>query len=338
MSVHSNVNLGIELVIGIFSIFGNVLVVLAVWKNTPLRTITNTFIVSLAVADLLVGLVAVPCAVVTFYGHPLNDFYGCLILNCIVVILTQGSIFSLLAIAFERFVAVRHPLRYQEWFSNKTAGIAIIVLWLAAVLIGLVPTFGWHGTRYIEGSCQFTIVIDMKYMVYFNFFGFVLIPLVILFFIYFYIFYAVRKQSQKIAALEIVNDSLSRNNAKMKRNKKAAKSLAVIVVIFAICWLPLHILNTLTVVCPQTCSYPFELLLSAIYLSHANSAINPLLYALGNSGFRRAFKKLLCCFGKDIDEANIWVSATIYGKENMATAGAQAQGTPANAVLTSSSN
>jgi hypothetical protein len=338
MSLHADVNLAAELVIAVFSIFGNILVVLAVWKNMPLRTITNTFIVSLAVADMLVGLVAIPCALVTFYGHPMDNFYGCLILNCLVVILTQSSIFSLLAIAIERFVAVRHPLRYQEWFSMKTACIIILVLWVGAIVIGLVPAFGWHGTHYDKGSCQFMIVIDMKYMVYFNFFGGVLIPLIILFIIYIYIFYTVRKQSQKIAALEIMNDSVSRNNAKAKRNKKAAKSLAVIVVVFAICWLPLHILNTLTVVCPSICSYPFELLLAAIYLSHANSAINPLLYALGNSGFRRAFKKLLCCFAREMEDPNVLASATIFGKDYVGTTTGTTAHTARTAVFFSSTS
>lgn len=100
----------IEVVIAVLSVFGNVLVCWAVAINTTLKNATNYFLVSLAVADILVGCLAIPFAITISIGIPL-DFYGCLFLACFVLVLTQSSIFSLLAIAIDRYLAVKIPLR-----------------------------------------------------------------------------------------------------------------------------------------------------------------------------------------------------------------------------------
>lgn len=100
----------IEVVIAVLSISGNVLVCWAVAINTTLKNATNYFLVSLAVADILVGCLAIPFAITISIGIQL-DFYGCLFLACFVLVLTQSSIFSLLAIAIDRYLAVKIPLR-----------------------------------------------------------------------------------------------------------------------------------------------------------------------------------------------------------------------------------
>lgn len=100
----------IEVAIAVLSISGNILVCWAVAINTTLKNATNYFLVSLAVADILVGCLAIPFAITISIGIHL-DFYGCLFLACFVLVLTQSSIFSLLAIAIDRYLAVKIPLR-----------------------------------------------------------------------------------------------------------------------------------------------------------------------------------------------------------------------------------
>lgn len=80
---------------------------------------------------------------------------------------------------------------------------------------------------------------------------------------------------------------------------KLAKSLAIVLLLFAISWLPLHILNCITLFCP-TCQKPVFLIYIAIILSHGNSAVNPIIYAFRIKKFRMAFWKIwqqyvLCC-------------------------------------------
>jgi hypothetical protein len=88
-----------------------------------------------------------------------------------------------------------------------------------------------------------------------------------------------------------------------KREVKATQNLSIIVLFFIICWIPLYTINCVMAFC-QDCIIPLELTNFCIILSHANSAVNPLLYAYHLRDFRAALKSLLCClFGNKGDSA-----------------------------------
>ncbi|XP_077597202.1 adenosine receptor A2b [Stigmatopora nigra] len=307
----------IEVVIALLSIGGNVLVCWAVAVNSTLKNATNYFLVSLAVADILVGCLAIPFAITISIGIRL-DFYGCLFLACFVLVLTQSSIFSLLAIAIDRYLAVKIPLRYKELMTGKTAREIIAILWILSFVIGLVPFFGWNikrsscdddsasdnatvavsengDARSLLGSCElrcfFEKVVDMEYMVYFNFFVCVLLPLLIMLGIYMKIFTVARMQLRQIE-LKCVANGDNQHHGLLQREIRAAKSLSIIVGLFAICWLPVHILNCLTLFY-QDLPKPKEVMYLAIILSHANSAVNPVIYAYRIQDFRTTFHKIL---------------------------------------------
>lgn len=72
---------------------------------------------------------------------------------------------------------------------------------------------------------------------------------------------------------------------------KLAKSLALVLFLFAVSWLPLHILNCITLFCPDY-GKPEFLIYIAIILTHGNSAVNPIVYAFRIKKFRTAFGKI----------------------------------------------
>jgi adenosine receptor A2b len=75
-----------------------------------------------------------------------------------------------------------------------------------------------------------------------------------------------------------------------KKEIRAAKWFAIVLALFAFCWLPLHVMNLVTLLTGKTCIY---CIIVAVMLSHANSAINPILYAYSNSKFYTAFRAML---------------------------------------------
>ncbi|KAM9848346.1 histamine H3 receptor isoform 2-T2 [Aulostomus maculatus] len=81
--------------------------------------------------------------------------------------------------------------------------------------------------------------------------------------------------------------------SRLSRDKKIAKSLAIIVCIFGICWAPYTLLMIIRAACSGKCvaHYWYEITFWLLWL---NSAINPFLYPLCHSSFRRAFSKILC--------------------------------------------
>ncbi|MED6258945.1 Adenosine receptor A2a [Ataeniobius toweri] len=113
LKLYQVVYIGLELLIALLAVAGNILVCWSVCLNSNLQSITNFFVVSLAVADIAVGLLAIPFAITISVGFCAN-FYGCLFIACFVLVLTQSSIFSLLAIALDRYIAIKNPLRQEN--------------------------------------------------------------------------------------------------------------------------------------------------------------------------------------------------------------------------------
>lgn len=81
--------------------------------------------------------------------------------------------------------------------------------------------------------------------------------------------------------------------SRLSRDKKIAKSLAIIVCIFGVCWAPYTLLMIIRAACSGACvaDYWYEITFWLLWL---NSAINPFLYPLCHSSFRRSFTKILC--------------------------------------------
>uniref|UniRef100_UPI00398E9B08 adenosine receptor A2a-like n=1 Tax=Pristiophorus japonicus TaxID=55135 RepID=UPI00398E9B08 len=170
-------------------------------------------------------------------------------------------------------------------------------------MIGLTPMLGWNKSncdiklkmnetntcRDGMVSCLFEEVVTMDYMVYYNFFVCVLIPLLIMFGIYLRIFMAARHQLKQME-FKVIHTEKTRST--LQKEVHAAKSLAIIVGLFAICWLPLHIINCFSLFC-DNCRPPAWIMYFAIILSHANSVVNPLIYAYRIREFRHTFRKIL---------------------------------------------
>ncbi|KAG3263615.1 histamine receptor H3, partial [Ictidomys tridecemlineatus] len=104
------------------------------------------------------------------------------------------------------------------------------------------------------------------------------------------------KPSASSASLEkrmkMVSQSITQR-FRLSRDKKVAKSLAIIVSIFGLCWAPYTLLMIIRAACHGHCipDYWYE---TSFWLLWANSAVNPVLYPLCHYSFRRAFTKLLC--------------------------------------------
>nr|AAA40680.1 adenosine receptor [Rattus norvegicus] len=273
-----------EAAIGLCAVVGNMLVIWVVKLNRTLRTTTFYFIVSLALADIAVGVLVIPLAIAVSLEVQMH-FYACLFMSCVLLVFTHASIMSLLAIAVDRYLRVKLTVRYRTVTTQRRIWLFLGLCWLVSFLVGLTPMFGWNRKVTLELSqnsstlsCHFRFVVGLDYMVFFSFITWILIPLVVMCIIYLDIFYIIRnKLSQNLTGFR-------ETRAFYGREFKTAKSLFLVLFLFALCWLPLSIINFVSYF---NVKIPEIAMCLGILLSHANSMMNPIVYACKNKKVQR---------------------------------------------------
>ncbi|XP_006118884.2 adenosine receptor A3 [Pelodiscus sinensis] len=298
----------VECIIALSATVGNILVIWVVKLNPAFQTNTFYFIVSLALADIAVGILVMPLAIVVSLGVVIH-FYSCLFMCCLMVVFTNASILSLLAIAIDRYLRVKLPTRYRIITTKRRIWVALGICWLLSLLTGFIPMFGWNQRStqkdpesLNELQCHFPSVMRMDYMVYFSFFGLILIPLLLMCVLYIEIFHIIRtKLSQNATHAKATGVFYG-------KEFKTAKSLALVLFLFAVSWLPLAILNSIKHFCAE-CRVPQMLMYVSILLSHSNSAMNPIVYACKIKKFKDTYTLILrtyvLCMAPNPDSPNM---------------------------------
>ncbi|XP_066976737.1 probable G-protein coupled receptor No9 [Macrobrachium rosenbergii] len=138
-------SLTILVVINILVVAGNCLVILAVFLSSKLRTVTNLFIVSLAVADLLLGMAVLPFSVtVEVFDTWLFGELWCSVWLAVDVWMSTASILNLCVISLDRYVAVTRPVSYPSLMTSSRAKLLIASVWITSFVICFPPLVGWN--------------------------------------------------------------------------------------------------------------------------------------------------------------------------------------------------
>ncbi|XP_036425574.1 adenosine receptor A1-like [Colossoma macropomum] len=317
--------LPLEVIIAVACCLGNALVIWAVWTCGALRQPTFCFIVSLAVADFLVGSVAIPMAVLVDISMKI-PFYGCLFMCCIIIMLEVASVFLLLAIAVDRFLRVRIPLKYKSTVSKKRSWIVVALCWFTAALLSFIPMFGWHNPlRADSNKCRFFKVISYSYLVYFIFFSLYLPPLALMTGLYCYIFLTTRRQLR--ANIGVAGKS----STYYQKEHRLAASLVLVLGLFVTCWLPLFLMVTLRLY-SHNIEVPSDAIDIGVLLSHTNSAINPIVYAFKIPKIKEACRKLWRRVYHDSEQQQSEQSNTQNNTDTNANSNAENTGTTDNST------
>ena len=189
--------------------------------------------------------------------------------------------------------------------------LVVAACWVAAVLFSFTPLFGWNQQGAVWPSahspdsfassnfsspssspsaavCRFIDVISMSYLVYFTFFLCNLLPLSTMALLYCLIFQNIRRSLKDMPGRSAPPPAESRSS--LKKEGRLAASLSQVLGLFALSWLPLHLMNC--VVKFGGPPVPVAAFHVGILLSHANSAVNPVVYAFRIPRIRQAYLRM----------------------------------------------
>ncbi|XP_052360538.1 trace amine-associated receptor 13c-like, partial [Oncorhynchus keta] len=257
------------------TVFLNVLVIISISHFKQLHTPTNLLILSLAASDLLVGLIVIPVMTVATM-EPCWGFgeYFCVFHTYIACLSPSLSVGNLVLISIDRYVAVCDPLLYHSKITTTRITCCISITWCCCIIYRAaniqyfvnvqVPSRCLKECTNFEGSTwvNFTdLVITM------------VVPCSVIITLYVKIFVVARSQARKVFSKEAARVFGVKTVQASKSERKAAKTLSIVVFNYLICWIPsLLVFFIFSVLIDNLLAY-------FIRLSFVNSLINPIIYA-----------------------------------------------------------
>ncbi|XP_077299242.1 allatostatin-A receptor-like [Arctopsyche grandis] len=279
--------------IGLAGLIGNALVVAVVAWNPGMRSTTNLLIINLAVADLLFVVFCVPFTATDYVltRWPFGDVW-CKVVQYLIVVTAHASIYTLVLMSLDRYLAVVHPVASMGIRTESNAFIAIALAWMLIVSSAL-PVAICHGEQHYDhkGRTQSSCVFLESSLCYRPFFqvSFFLssyaVPLLLICVLY-----------VRLLARLWRNAPGQRLSAESRKGKRrVTRMVLVVVAAFAVCWLPIHVILVLKSLGKyEITQATVAAQIAAHVLAYTSSCVNPLLYAFLSEHFRRAFRRACC--------------------------------------------
>lgn len=282
-------------IFAITAIMGNLLVLKAIHRFRRLRTYSNTIICNLSLADVLFSTFVAPMNAFYWSQEKLQpNSFTCHVTGVGALLFGISSIYTLVFVSIERFLATSYPLKHRQVFSTKVIGIGLMIIWLSTLAICLL-SFAVSKYKYIESFYHCIAAWDesLAYTVTIICVGNVL-PMLVLIYCNVRVFKVIRDRT-KLSKIRMSRSVKNRNRDKVKAMKSSQKRASFIVMIiisvFVICWTPYSM--SMLCLAIDGCRLPPEFMSASVVLTIANGSFNPLIYGLLNKNFRRAFAELL---------------------------------------------
>ncbi|XP_035732813.1 orexin receptor type 1-like isoform X2 [Vespa mandarinia] len=294
-------------IIFITGLVGNSLVCLAVCRNHSMKTVTNYFIVNLAVADLLVILICLPSSVLWDVTETWFLGWGlCKAIPYLQTVSVSVSVLTLTCISIDRWYAICYPLRFRS--TTRWAKTAIAVIWTVSFLFDIPDILVLHTVpseskvkTILYTQCKSSLSHEKQTIFWAIKLTFLyVVPLIFMTLTYWQIVHVLWRSdipghnltSRACQIGEIRSTGAGNPEGQLRSRRKAAKMLIAIVVTFAICYFPVHLLSILKyIILLPSGEWSIKVSLFAHWLCYVNSAVNPLIYNFMSGKFRHEFRR-----------------------------------------------
>ncbi|XP_012142843.2 neuropeptide CCHamide-2 receptor-like isoform X2 [Megachile rotundata] len=294
----------------VVGVTGNGILVLTLLRDANMRNVPNTYVLSLALGDLLVIVTCVPFTslLYTIESWPWG-LAVCKLSECAKDISIGVSVFTLTALSAERYCAIVNPIRrHVAGLSAKPLTIlTAILIWVLAIILAMpaalfshVPTVPLNGNHSILICSPFPKEFGKSYqrgMVMFKFLAYYAIPLCVI-----AGFYLGMARHLELSTKNMPGEQSSGSSHRMeqiKARRKVGKMVIAFVIIFVICFLPYHMFMLWFHFYPsseQDYDYFWHVFrIVGFCLSFINSCVNPIALYFISGTFRKRFNEHFCC-------------------------------------------
>lgn len=277
---------------GIVILTGNLFTFLVFVATKRLRqSYMNIFLVSLAVADIMMAVFVVPGYAVFCNGCKYVLSKHCWFMAGLKDIAFGGTVFNLAAISFDRFLAMLRPLRYRSYMTKGSVRLILVGVWVFSSIIALIRN-AWLHTKPEEEARKIDKIYNSTLT-----FAFALLPIIVILVVNMKIVQAIRRQNQRVhqernKASEVGTEQETR--LERTKARKGTLSCVLVVFVFLVSWLPLAFVN-FSFVFGRPDLVSDVLVKIAWLLLFVQSSANPFIYSFCRSDFRQAGLALICC-------------------------------------------
>ena len=277
--------------IGVVIMMGNCFTFLVFVTTKRLRqSYMNIFLLSLAVADVMMSAFVVPYAIFCIgCGYTTSKY--CWFMAGLKDIAVGATVCNLTAMSFDRFSAVIRPLRYQNDMTNTRVSFILVGVWSFSCVLALIRNTWLHTTSTEEARR-----IDKLYNSILTF-AFALLPVLAILVVNVKIMQAIRRQRRQVHQQRHTEDTEDTNQeSRLERNRARKGTIACVSVVFVflVSWLPLAFVN-FSFVFGRPDLVSKVLLKTAWLFLLLQSSTNPFIYSFFRSEFRQAALKFICC-------------------------------------------
>nr|BAO01074.1 neuropeptide GPCR A24 [Nilaparvata lugens] len=281
---------------------GNLIVIWIVLAHKRMRTVTNYFLVNLSIADAMVSTLNVTFNYIYMLNSdwPFGTLY-CKITQFVAVLSICASVFTLMAISIDRYMAIMHPLRPR--MGRRTTLCIAGAIWVVGTILSLpmliffttvVQDFPNGDSRVVCYSEWPDGATNESYQEYLYNLAFMVLtyflPISSMSFTYI-------RVGIELWGSQSIGECTQRQLENIKSKRRVVKMMIVVVSIFAVCWLPFHAYFIFTSIMPEITNHPSiqDIYLAIYWLAMSNSMYNPIIYCWMNHRFRRGFKQFFSC-------------------------------------------
>ncbi|XP_071393464.1 trace amine-associated receptor 13c-like [Centroberyx affinis] len=274
--------------ISLLTVALNLLIIISISHYRQLHTPTNVLLLSLAVSDLLAGLLLIPTEILLAGSCWFLGDLMCALSFFVVFTIISVSVGNMVLISVDRYVAICDPLRYPTKITQRRVQICVSLCWVCSLFYCSLILNDHLGQPGRYNSCVGECVVVINYIagavdLVFTFIS----PITVIIVLYMRVFVVAVSQARAMRS-HIVAVTLQRSvtETAKKSERKAARTLGIVIAVFLICFCPHYLVSLAGQENVANASF-------LVFLLYFNSCLNPVIYAFFYPWFRKSIKLIV---------------------------------------------